>query len=1156
MKVTIPAGAESVWLIFDWSYTNDAGNWLNQCKVAIDGATKKAIAANSSTDKKWASLALQVTGDAGSEHTVTWDAVDPNSTSAKVGIDNVRTAQGQTSVSASDDGHATTTVQVSGSDVAAVDPGTSVTFTAVPAEGYVFEGWKTSQNDAAYLSTDNPYTMTVWDSAVALYACTSKPFAGAGTEASPFELASVQDFKTLNSYLANGDTFSGTYFKLMSDVDLASSDFTGFTSRFDGSLDGAGHTVSGLAGDTKGLFSQLGEAAKVANLTVEASVSSTQQYTGIVAGRSSGTISNVTVKGSVSSSAQYVGGIVGDAGSNGTIENCTVLASVTGSYADNMRSSIGGVAGQSSLYSTIKNCYVGASVTGTPATDGANVSGVGGIVGYVSSVTTIDGCLVKTDISASKHVGGVVGYATGIAVVTGCRYDGNIVATGEGAGGMVGYGNANNAQMKVDSNMATGTVAADSCAGGIVGYTTKAATYSNNIALQSSITASQNAGRVAGQNENATWGGASTLSNNYVYDEMTVNGVAVADADKGADAIQGADRTRASLYDTTVPAPYDTWTTGWAVTAGVCPVITGIDSSLQGGYPAYLAPDPVLDDIASATITVKQNLSYTGAAIDPIASVTLAGAALPASAYTVSYLGQDGKPVDAAVNAGTYTVVLTGNGTTHTGSCQAEFAIAKSGAMAVSADNVEATYDGKGHGVSATANADDATIRYYNEKSGAYDLTASPEFVNAGTYTVKFKATSDNYEDAEGSATVTIGKADAMMLNWSANSGLYDGTEHGLFNIMAYVSGQHYDNVEVLYYNDATGAYDLSESPVIVNVGELTIKAKVVDKAGNYVDAEVEQTVRVSPADLSKAEVTGVGDRVYTGEAIELAPQLKLGDLSLEDGKDYAYSCLDASGATVDSPTAVGTYTLSVKGTGNFTGEARVSFGIVPPSIVDGKTGVSVEGTVLVDALEDGQTVELQTREIASDEDRYAELKSGYATEDCDVFKAYDVQLAVKDASGALVRYLTEDLGDLKVTFPVGADYNGRSVTVVAVHVGADGAEEAVSAKTAVADGAVSVTVDRLSDFALSIGAAEQTGGNNGSGASVNTDTPPAQTSTAQNVNTDANAGAAGTPANTGDGHGLLVAVSAACAAGAALALSRRKMPRACGNAQEDGETR
>src|SRR5699024_1261544 len=114
-------------------------------------------------DKKWASLALQVTGDAGSEHTVTWDAVDPNSTSAKVGIDNVRTAQGQTSVSASDDGHATTTVQVSGSDVAAVDPGTSVTFTAVPAEGYVFEGWKTSQNDAAYLSTDNPYTMTVWD---------------------------------------------------------------------------------------------------------------------------------------------------------------------------------------------------------------------------------------------------------------------------------------------------------------------------------------------------------------------------------------------------------------------------------------------------------------------------------------------------------------------------------------------------------------------------------------------------------------------------------------------------------------------------------------------------------------------------------------------------------------------------------------------------------------------------------------------------------------------------------------------------------------------------------------------------------------------------------------------------------------------------------
>ena len=82
------------------------------------------------------------------------------------------------------------------------------------------------------------------------------------------------------------------------------------------------------------------------------------------------------------------------------------------------------------------------------------------------------------------------------------------------------------------------------------------------------------------------------------------------------------------------------------------------------------------------------------------------------------------------------------------------------GALTVSADNVEATYNGEAHGVVATPNLDGAVVKYWNEGTGAYDLDSSPTWTDFtdGAKIVKFQATLYGYANATGEATVTVAK--------------------------------------------------------------------------------------------------------------------------------------------------------------------------------------------------------------------------------------------------------------------------------------------------------------------------------------------------------------------------------------------------------------
>ena len=90
------------------------------------------------------------------------------------------------------------------------------------------------------------------------------------------------------------------------------------------------------------------------------------------------------------------------------------------------------------------------------------------------------------------------------------------------------------------------------------------------------------------------------------------------------------------------------------------------------------------------------------------------------------------------------------------------------------ANSVDTTYDKEEHSISVSGYPEGATVRYGTE-AGTYDLTESPEFVDAGTYTVYFKITARGYNPYIGQTTVTIQPKEVELV-WSNTEFTYDGT--------------------------------------------------------------------------------------------------------------------------------------------------------------------------------------------------------------------------------------------------------------------------------------------------------------------------------------------------------------------------------------------
>lgn len=216
---------------------------------------------------------------------------------------------------------------------------------------------------------------------------------------------------------------------LDTDIDLTGKNWTpigtSFSNKYTGTFDGGSHTIKGLTVTTNdqfvGLFGSIGYAGTVKNVMMEdVQITSNRSsgFAGGVAGYSDGTIENCSVSGSVSGTV-YVGGVVG-AQWNGSITGCSSSATVKGTVY------VGGVAGQTNGGATLTACYATGNVI-IEIDPVKNISG-GGLVG-MNGGKGVRACYATGNVTSTGsstgnvHIFGLLGdnYTT----VTACYWKNN-----------------------------------------------------------------------------------------------------------------------------------------------------------------------------------------------------------------------------------------------------------------------------------------------------------------------------------------------------------------------------------------------------------------------------------------------------------------------------------------------------------------------------------------------------------------------------------------------------------------------------------------------------------------------------------------------------------------------------------------------------------
>ena len=202
---------------------------------------------------------------------------------------------------------------------------------------------------------------------------------------------------------------------LTADIDLTGKNWTpigtSFSNKYTGTFDGGGHTIKGLTVTTNdqfvGLFGSIGNAGTVKNVMMEdvqITSNPSSGFAGGVAGYSDGTIENCSVSGSVSGTV-YVGGVVG-AQWEGSITGCSSSATVKGMVY------VGGVVGQPNGNTiTLTACYATGNVIIEIAPK-KNIAG-GGLVGM--NAGSILACYATGNVTSTGsstgqvHIGGLLG---------------------------------------------------------------------------------------------------------------------------------------------------------------------------------------------------------------------------------------------------------------------------------------------------------------------------------------------------------------------------------------------------------------------------------------------------------------------------------------------------------------------------------------------------------------------------------------------------------------------------------------------------------------------------------------------------------------------------------------------------------------------------
>ena len=326
-------------------------------------------------------------------------------------------------------------------------------------------------------------------------------FSGAGTEAAPYLIESIEDLVQFSKDVESGEDFSGQVVKLAQDLDFNNPDSYINPHRKDMARDdedielmtemttGEGFFPIGIIDDNDNWYGFAGtfdgQGHTIYNLYQNKEV----DYLGLFGLVNNGSVNNVsvtgTIKGDVSdkvdSGSYRVGGIVGYISSDTAVgvENCTFSGTVEGSYQ------VAGIVGR--IYTeanvTIKNCTVSGHVTG--------LGQVGGVVGEANGAQlTVQNCTNKAKITISKdyQAGGIIADAEVSTLnISNCTNTAEIGSTTTGSkaiAGILGATNVASGTATITNCRNSGVIKGDSEVAGILGQisndTDLTVTLSNN----------------------------------------------------------------------------------------------------------------------------------------------------------------------------------------------------------------------------------------------------------------------------------------------------------------------------------------------------------------------------------------------------------------------------------------------------------------------------------------------------------------------------------------------------------------------------------------------------------------------------------------------------------------------------------------------------
>lgn len=307
---------------------------------------------------------------------------------------------------------------------------------------------------------------------------------GSGTESDPYRIGTAEELWQMAALINSKesyDTYGAAHYVLTADIDLGGKkEWTPigiYNVGFEGVLDGAGHTVSGikinysdpLVGEKSTQFALIGRLSKgaVRNLTVSNSTITTKgensvSAAAVVADLFQGTVENCHTTDSVSVTSSFrAGGIIGKVNTEEPIRDCTNAASVT---ALSNVSLAGGITTNAdcrflscSNSGTITSEGDAAGIVATvgdsvmDCTNSGTVSAVGQAGGIVvtfddgalnsrenDATVTLVRCVNTGAVSSAKKAAGGIAAGARTGSVVDCTNRGTVVS-GKEAGGIIAY---------------------------------------------------------------------------------------------------------------------------------------------------------------------------------------------------------------------------------------------------------------------------------------------------------------------------------------------------------------------------------------------------------------------------------------------------------------------------------------------------------------------------------------------------------------------------------------------------------------------------------------------------------------------------------------------------------------------------------------------